>query len=224
MEDKGNAKQLPTNDDGQDRSGMPKNKNKPDKCPVPLCEASNRAERNNKGKYEDTENAHRFLLHCPKIHAMSVTNRWNFYKKNGCTCQRCFSTQHKFHICPMQIKNPKFCKELIGNKNKCGGAHHWLLHVDGHIWLSAKFGPTQSPNNQSGETVEKIPPDSSNPCDRSRHKTSNLCDRSSRKSPIRSKINKSSNQIKLRNKKKILDTQSPMKKLTAEPSVNQILK
>ena len=133
MEDKGNAKQLPTNDDGQDRSGMPKNKRKPDKCPVPECKASNRTGRNNKGWYEDTENAHRFLTHCPKIHAMGVTDRWIFYKKNKCTCKRCFSTKHKFDNCPMQLRNPKFCNVQIGNKNKCGGAHHWLLHVDGHI-------------------------------------------------------------------------------------------
>ena len=133
MEDKGNAKRLPTNDDGLDRSGMPKNKKKPDKCPVPECEASNRAGRNNKGKFEDTDNAHRYLLNCPKIHAMSVTDRWEYFKKAGSKCKRCFSTQHKFQNCPMQLRNPKFCNVQIGNKNKCGGAHHWLLHVDGHI-------------------------------------------------------------------------------------------
>ena len=134
VEDRRNARHgHPTNDEGADRSGMPKNEKKPNQCPVPFCEASNRAVKNQKGKYEDTEVAHRYVLNCPKIHEMSIMKRWEYYKKAGCKCKRCFSTQHKYHSCPMQLRNPKFCNVQVGNKNKCGGAHHWLLHVDGHI-------------------------------------------------------------------------------------------
>ena len=134
VEDGRNARHgQPTNDEGADRSGMPKNEKKPNQCPVPLCEASNRAVKNQKGKYKDTEVAHRYVLNCPRIREMSINNRWEYFKKAGCKCKRCFSTQHKYHSCPMQLRNPKFCNVQIGNKNKCGGAHHWLLHVDGHI-------------------------------------------------------------------------------------------
>ena len=134
VEDRRNARHgHPTNDEGADRSGMPKNEKKPNQCPVPFCEASNRAVKNQKGKYEDTEVAHRYVLNCPKIREMNIMKRWEYFKKAGCKCKRCFSTQHKYHSCPMQLRNPKFCNVQIGNKNKCGGAHHWLLHVDGHI-------------------------------------------------------------------------------------------
>ena len=122
-----------TNEDGADRSGMPKNESKPDQCPVPFCKASNRAVKNHRGRYEDTDVAHRFLLHCPKIQEMTIKERREYYRKAGCTCKRCFSTQHNFQNCPMQLKHPKFCKEKLANGKECQGAHHWLLHFDSHI-------------------------------------------------------------------------------------------
>ena len=117
-----------TNAEGADKSGMPLNKAKPEQCPVPQCEASNRAIKNSKGKYEDTDIAHRFLLHCPKIHAMSITERQNFYKKNGCTCTRCFSIIHKYETCPLQLAFPKVCSQKKEDGTVCGGQHHYLLH------------------------------------------------------------------------------------------------
>ena len=53
--------------EGADRSDMAINESKPDQCPVPLCEASNRAVNNNKGRYEDTDVAHRFHEKACKI-------------------------------------------------------------------------------------------------------------------------------------------------------------
>ena len=110
-------------------SGMPRNKTKPDQCPVPLCEASNRAVKNSKGQYKDTDVAHRFLLRCPKIHAMSIPERRKFFNQNGCTCYNCFSTAHTFEECPLQINFPRLCKvknETTGAT--CDGKHHHLLH------------------------------------------------------------------------------------------------
>ena len=119
--------------EGADRSGMPIKKSKPDQCPVPPCEASNKAEKNNKGRYEDTEVAHRFLLNCPIIRAMNVTERWSFYDKNGCTCTGCFSTTHNFQSCPLQLNFAKLCKAKEQDGILCNGAHHKLLHVDSHM-------------------------------------------------------------------------------------------
>ena len=119
-----------TNADGADRDGMPRNQSKPDQCPVPLCEASNKSVKNDKGRYRDTEVAHRFLLHCPKIQAMSIAERRKFYKQNGCTCYNCFSTTHKFDECPLQIKFPRLCNVKRDDGTTCNGKHHQMLHLE----------------------------------------------------------------------------------------------
>ena len=115
-------------------SGMPINSRNPDQCPVPQCGANNKPLNSRLDRYRrDSPESHRFLTNCPKLEEMSIVERWEFYKKASCTCTKCFSTQHKFENCPLQLSYPKFCKEQIGNGNVCGGAHHKLLHVDSHI-------------------------------------------------------------------------------------------
>ena len=118
---------------GEDRSGMPINKENRNQCPVPLCEAGNRAVINYKGRYEDTDVSHRFLSHCPIVRAMNVKERWSFYDKNDCTCTGCFSTTHNFQSCPLQLNYKKLCNAKEEDGRECQGAHHWLLHVDSHI-------------------------------------------------------------------------------------------
>ena len=115
-------------------SGMPINSQNPDQCPVPQCKADNKPLNSRLNRYrKDSPESHRFLTNCPKLEEMSTVQRWEFYKKARCTCTKCFSTEHRFESCPLQLSHPKFCKEQIGNGNVCGGEHHKLLHVDSHI-------------------------------------------------------------------------------------------
>ena len=103
--------------------GMPVNKNSPNKCPVPGCNASN--EPMNK---KDTAEAHKFVLNCPKLHGMNRKDCWDFYKESKCKCKKCFSTEHNWNSCPLVKIFPKFCKEKKKDGTNCGGEHHELLH------------------------------------------------------------------------------------------------
>ena len=134
-------------------TGMPLNKDKPDQCPVPLCEASNKAVKNSKGWYKDTDVAHRFLLRCPKIHAMSLAERRKFFNQNGCTCYNCFSTAHKFEECPLQRESPRLCKvknETTGTI--CEGKHHHLLH-----WEKKQNNRNQNTGTSGSQTQPEQP-------------------------------------------------------------------
>jgi hypothetical protein len=120
--------QLTNSSDGADKSGMPVNKSNPNQCPVPNCVASNRSVKNTEGRWKDSDEAHRFLLNCPNIKGMSITERREFYRKSGCTCTCCFSTTHKFEACPLQLTYPKLCREKKKDGTVCGGDHHQMLH------------------------------------------------------------------------------------------------
>ena len=130
-----------TKTEGTFKSGMPVDKSKPDICPVPLCEASNQAKKNKKGKYSDTDVAHCFVLNCPKLKTMSNKEKRQFYSKNNCTCLRCFSTLHKYDECPLQASFPKKCDVIKPDGTECGGKHHHWLHND------------KKENNRSQQTV-----------------------------------------------------------------------
>ena len=108
--------------------GMPINEEFENQCPVPQCKASNQPMTN-----RDTPDEHRFVTNCPKLKEMSPEMRWAFYKKAKSTCTNCFSTDHKFQKCPMQLAHSKPCKVKLDNGEMCGGAHHKYLHVDSHI-------------------------------------------------------------------------------------------